>query len=268
MGGCSLQADLSFLGSAGAWPAWSVTASGGGGVRCGQPVPRTCFGTLPAQGPLLFAFHSELPDQCSPDPCDKKGTQVCQDLMGNFYCQCRDGWAGRLCDRGEAALPGEIGVSGAPSGPPRAWAGRAGLWPPSSAPARGHSHRSVSSCDRSEEMSGAGQLCGDTGAGRLPGDGWVGSSASQVLPEAWMSGQCWVSCCYPRQGAIQLEKPRCWAPSSAQARPALPGHCGGGHALPEAGSLSGPPLVGRESGAGSPPPSLTSRHAGSAEKLQ
>lgn len=39
--------------------------------------------------------------------------------MGNFYCQCRDGWAGRLCDRGKAALPGEIGVSGAPSGPPK-----------------------------------------------------------------------------------------------------------------------------------------------------
>ncbi|KAM9049336.1 growth arrest-specific protein 6 [Megaptera novaeangliae] len=41
----------------------------------------------------------KLPDQCSPDPCDKEGTQVCQDLMGNFYCQCRDGWAGRLCNR-------------------------------------------------------------------------------------------------------------------------------------------------------------------------
>ncbi|XP_059851878.1 growth arrest-specific protein 6 isoform X2 [Delphinus delphis] len=41
----------------------------------------------------------KLPDQCYPDPCDKGGTQVCQDLMGTFYCQCRDGWAGRLCNR-------------------------------------------------------------------------------------------------------------------------------------------------------------------------
>ncbi|XP_058897521.1 growth arrest-specific protein 6 [Kogia breviceps] len=41
----------------------------------------------------------KLPDQCFPDPCDKEGTQVCQDLMGNFYCQCREGWAGRLCNR-------------------------------------------------------------------------------------------------------------------------------------------------------------------------
>lgn len=24
--------------------------------------------------------------------------------MGNFYCQCRAGWGGRLCDRGEGAL--------------------------------------------------------------------------------------------------------------------------------------------------------------------
>lgn len=72
----------------------------------------------PSSGPLLFALHSELPDQCSPDPCDKKGTHVCQDLMGNFYCQCRDGWAGRLCSRGEAASPGEMGPPlGAAPGP-------------------------------------------------------------------------------------------------------------------------------------------------------
>uniref|UniRef100_A0A8C0E1P4 Growth arrest-specific protein 6 n=1 Tax=Balaenoptera musculus TaxID=9771 RepID=A0A8C0E1P4_BALMU len=56
-------------------------------------------GEVSAQGHLLLPFNSELPDQCSPDPCDKEGTQVCQDLMGNFYCQCRDGWAGRLCNR-------------------------------------------------------------------------------------------------------------------------------------------------------------------------
>lgn len=88
-------------------------------TRRGTSVPPTRLSALTAQGPLLFAFHSELPDQCSPDPCNKKGTHVCQDLMGNFYCQCRDGWAGRLCDRGKAALPGEMGVSGHPSGPPK-----------------------------------------------------------------------------------------------------------------------------------------------------
>ncbi|XP_047611987.1 growth arrest-specific protein 6 isoform X2 [Phacochoerus africanus] len=49
--------------------------------------------------PDFVSCVQKLPDQCSPDPCDKEGTQVCQDLMGNFYCQCRDGWGGRLCDR-------------------------------------------------------------------------------------------------------------------------------------------------------------------------
>ncbi|KAJ1077458.1 hypothetical protein K5549_019982, partial [Capra hircus] len=51
------------------------------------------------KNPAFVTCVQKLPDQCSPDPCDKKGTQVCQDLMGNFYCQCRDGWAGRLCSR-------------------------------------------------------------------------------------------------------------------------------------------------------------------------
>ena len=54
-------------------------------TRRGTSVPPTRLSALTAQGPLLFAFHSELPDQCSPDPCNKKGTHVCQDLMGNFY---------------------------------------------------------------------------------------------------------------------------------------------------------------------------------------
>uniref|UniRef100_A0A8D1VBJ3 Growth arrest specific 6 n=1 Tax=Sus scrofa TaxID=9823 RepID=A0A8D1VBJ3_PIG len=51
------------------------------------------------KNPDFVSCVQKLPDQCSPDPCDKEGTQVCQDLMGNFYCQCRDGWGGRLCDR-------------------------------------------------------------------------------------------------------------------------------------------------------------------------
>ncbi|XP_021565715.1 growth arrest-specific protein 6-like, partial [Carlito syrichta] len=40
-----------------------------------------------------------LPDQCTPNPCDKKGTRACQDLMGNFFCECEAGWGGRLCDK-------------------------------------------------------------------------------------------------------------------------------------------------------------------------
>ncbi|XP_045338654.1 growth arrest-specific protein 6 isoform X1 [Leopardus geoffroyi] len=52
-----------------------------------------------SKSPAFAACVQNLPDQCSPNPCNKEGTQVCQDLMGNFYCQCRAGWGGRLCDR-------------------------------------------------------------------------------------------------------------------------------------------------------------------------
>ncbi|XP_059985290.1 growth arrest-specific protein 6 isoform X2 [Lagenorhynchus albirostris] len=52
----------------------------------------------------------KLPDQCYPDPCDKGGTRVCQDLMGTFYCQCRDGWAGRLCNRDVNECSQESGI--------------------------------------------------------------------------------------------------------------------------------------------------------------
>ncbi|XP_044526432.1 growth arrest-specific protein 6 [Gracilinanus agilis] len=41
----------------------------------------------------------DLPDQCTPYPCEKKGTIGCQDLMGTFYCQCKTGWSGRTCDQ-------------------------------------------------------------------------------------------------------------------------------------------------------------------------
>ncbi|CAO2611520.1 Growth arrest-specific protein 6 [Lemmus lemmus] len=41
----------------------------------------------------------ETPLACTPNPCDKKGTQLCQDLMGNFFCLCKAGWEGRLCNK-------------------------------------------------------------------------------------------------------------------------------------------------------------------------
>uniref|UniRef100_A0A8P0SBU8 Growth arrest-specific protein 6 n=1 Tax=Canis lupus familiaris TaxID=9615 RepID=A0A8P0SBU8_CANLF len=71
----------------------------------GSVPPAWAYLSVLAPGQSLLADHSlpsfdtDLPDQCSPNPCTKEGTQVCQDLMGNFYCQCRAGWGGRLCDR-------------------------------------------------------------------------------------------------------------------------------------------------------------------------
>ncbi|XP_057162908.1 growth arrest-specific protein 6 isoform X2 [Ursus arctos] len=57
------------------------------------------YGSPYTKSPDFVSCVQNLPDQCSPNPCDKVGTHVCQDLMGNFYCQCRAGWGGRLCDR-------------------------------------------------------------------------------------------------------------------------------------------------------------------------
>ncbi|XP_059000654.1 growth arrest-specific protein 6 isoform X2 [Mustela lutreola] len=57
------------------------------------------YGSPYTKSPDFVSCVQNLPDQCSPNPCGKEGTQACQDLMGNFYCQCRAGWGGRLCDR-------------------------------------------------------------------------------------------------------------------------------------------------------------------------
>ncbi|XP_005007182.1 growth arrest-specific protein 6 isoform X2 [Cavia porcellus] len=57
------------------------------------------YGSRYTKHPDFVTCVQNLPDQCTPNPCDKQGTQVCQDLMGNFFCMCRAGWGGRRCDR-------------------------------------------------------------------------------------------------------------------------------------------------------------------------
>ncbi|XP_004369445.1 growth arrest-specific protein 6 [Trichechus manatus latirostris] len=57
------------------------------------------YGSPYNRNPKFVTCAQNLPDQCTPNPCDKEGTQVCQDLMGNFYCLCKAGWGGRLCDK-------------------------------------------------------------------------------------------------------------------------------------------------------------------------
>ncbi|XP_047409035.1 growth arrest-specific protein 6 isoform X2 [Sciurus carolinensis] len=52
-----------------------------------------------SRSPDFAACVRDLPNQCTPNPCDKEGAQLCQDLMGNFFCLCRAGWGGRLCDQ-------------------------------------------------------------------------------------------------------------------------------------------------------------------------
>ncbi|CAH6787066.1 growth arrest-specific protein 6 [Phodopus roborovskii] len=57
------------------------------------------YGKPEDKNPKFAPCVQNLPDQCTPNPCDKKGTQLCQDLMGNFFCLCKAGWEGRLCDK-------------------------------------------------------------------------------------------------------------------------------------------------------------------------
>ncbi|XP_055985779.1 growth arrest-specific protein 6 [Sorex fumeus] len=56
------------------------------------------YGSPYVKSPSFVTCVQNLPDQCSPNPCDAKRTLLCQDLQGNFYCQCRAGWGGPLCD--------------------------------------------------------------------------------------------------------------------------------------------------------------------------
>ncbi|XP_003800046.1 growth arrest-specific protein 6 isoform X1 [Otolemur garnettii] len=51
------------------------------------------------KSPDFVSCVQKLPDQCTPNPCNVEGTQDCQDLMGNFFCLCKVGWGGRLCDK-------------------------------------------------------------------------------------------------------------------------------------------------------------------------
>lgn len=57
------------------------------------------YGKPEDKNPDFATCVQNLPDQCTPNPCDKKGTHLCQDLMGNFFCLCIEGWGGRLCDK-------------------------------------------------------------------------------------------------------------------------------------------------------------------------
>lgn len=57
------------------------------------------YGRPENKNPDFATCVQNLPDQCTPNPCDKKGTERCQDLMGNFFCLCKAGWGDRLCDK-------------------------------------------------------------------------------------------------------------------------------------------------------------------------
>lgn len=40
----------------------------------------------------------EIPDQCTPIPCNKEGYIACHDGSAKFTCDCRQGWQGKRCE--------------------------------------------------------------------------------------------------------------------------------------------------------------------------
>ncbi|KTF89192.1 hypothetical protein cypCar_00036459, partial [Cyprinus carpio] len=42
---------------------------------------------------------ADIPDQCSPNPCNHHGTVRCEDKKGEFQCHCFTGWSGVRCEK-------------------------------------------------------------------------------------------------------------------------------------------------------------------------
>ncbi|XP_062866452.1 growth arrest-specific protein 6 [Trichomycterus rosablanca] len=47
---------------------------------------------------LITCVHN-IPDQCSPNPCNHQGTVRCEDKKGEFLCHCFTGWEGPKCEQ-------------------------------------------------------------------------------------------------------------------------------------------------------------------------
>ncbi|XP_052629888.1 growth arrest-specific protein 6 [Harpia harpyja] len=57
------------------------------------------YGSPYTRSPDFLTCVHNLPNQCSPDPCHKEGTIKCEDLKGDFYCECKRGWQGKTCEK-------------------------------------------------------------------------------------------------------------------------------------------------------------------------
>ncbi|XP_037546001.1 growth arrest-specific protein 6 [Nematolebias whitei] len=47
---------------------------------------------------LVTCVHN-IPDQCSPSPCNPRGTVRCEDKKGDFLCHCFTGWTEATCEK-------------------------------------------------------------------------------------------------------------------------------------------------------------------------
>uniref|UniRef100_A0A4W3JIM7 Vitamin K-dependent protein S n=1 Tax=Callorhinchus milii TaxID=7868 RepID=A0A4W3JIM7_CALMI len=46
---------------------------------------------------FYFLLHPDIPDQCTPSPCNSEGSVKCMDKKGAFKCTCKEGWEGDRC---------------------------------------------------------------------------------------------------------------------------------------------------------------------------
>ncbi|KAK1170027.1 hypothetical protein AOXY_G8962 [Acipenser oxyrinchus oxyrinchus] len=57
------------------------------------------FGQPQSRNPDLVTCVHNIPDQCSPSPCNPDGTVRCEDKQGAFTCHCFPGWTGDQCHK-------------------------------------------------------------------------------------------------------------------------------------------------------------------------
>ncbi|XP_043927051.1 growth arrest-specific protein 6 isoform X1 [Protopterus annectens] len=56
------------------------------------------YGSPYAKKPEFITCVHNLPDQCSLQLCNPEGTVRCDDVKGDYICNCKDGWRGKNCE--------------------------------------------------------------------------------------------------------------------------------------------------------------------------
>ncbi|XP_078077604.1 growth arrest-specific protein 6-like [Mustelus asterias] len=57
------------------------------------------YGPVGRNKPDLVTCIHNIPNQCSPLPCNLAGYRTCEDGQGAFQCICKSGWKGTICER-------------------------------------------------------------------------------------------------------------------------------------------------------------------------
>uniref|UniRef100_A0A8C6PEY9 Growth arrest specific 6 n=1 Tax=Nothobranchius furzeri TaxID=105023 RepID=A0A8C6PEY9_NOTFU len=65
--------------------------------RCSKEEAREVFENDP-ETDYFYPKYTDIPDQCSPSPCNARGTVRCEDKKGDFLCHCFTGWTGASCE--------------------------------------------------------------------------------------------------------------------------------------------------------------------------